>query len=178
MATVGTTVDQSVKPETITYGVLGNKVKTGTDAEGNDTYKTELKTISREKDLEAARKDGTLLFEQTFSYDRAGTVDGIVKVIHDPDEAVQVFNSGLKIRLNTRINALLTEVDDAGDPKFQPEEGTYDMRDTLNEPAQRKFLSPMEKVDKVLKGLNLTPEQVAQILANYATQPSPEASAE
>src|ERR1700742_4952335 len=124
MSTTATTVDVAVKPELITFGLIGQKVVTGKDNDGNDIVKTELKAASRDKEIASAKEKGTLLFEQTFSYDKAGTIEGILQVIKDPEEALAIFNAGLKTRLNSKVVALLTEEDEQGDPTFQPTEGS------------------------------------------------------
>src|ERR1700743_1514626 len=126
MSTTATTVDVAVKPELITFGLIGIKTVKGKDNDGNDIAETELKAASREKEIASAKEKGTLLFEQTFSYDKAGTVEGILQIIKDPEEAVAIFNAGLKTRLNTKVVALLTELDEQQEPAFQPTENSYD----------------------------------------------------
>lgn len=179
MSTVATTVDVNVKPEMISFGVIGTKVQTGTDTNNQPVYKTELKAASREKEIEKAKEDGTLLFEQSFSYDKAGSIEGITEVIKDAEEAVNIFNAGLKVRFNSKVVALLTEVDENGDPTFQPTESSFDMRDALNEPTQRRNLSPIDKAQKALLATGLPAETVAallaQVRANIAGQTAPTA---
>lgn len=165
MASESTVVDMAVKPESVNWALTSEQVPDGVDAQGQPKFKTVLKAISREKDIEEAKKKGTVALEQTFSYDRAGNVSGISQVIKDEDEATNIFNAGLKIKLNSRIKAMLEETDEEGNPAFQPVEGTFDMRDELNEPAQRRNLSPMDKALKVLIGLGMTKEQASAILA-------------
>lgn len=170
MGSTNTAVDMEIKPETITYALTAEQVNDGVDAQGQPKFKTELKAISREKDIAAAKEKGIVIVEQTFSYDRAGSVSGISKVIKDDEEAVNIFNSGLKIKLNSRIKAMLEEQDDEGNPAFQPVEGTYDMRADLNEPAQRRNLSPTDKALKVLIGLGMTREIALGLLQNAQAQ--------
>lgn len=156
MSTTATVSEMAVKPEAVTFGLQATTVTTGKDNNGNDIQKTELKAISREKELESSRKNNQLLFEQTFSYDLANNLDGLLNITKgDADEAVAIFNAGLKIRLNSRLKALLEDVDEDGNPTFQPVEGTYDLRDILAEPAQRRNLSPSDKAVRVLIGLGM-----------------------
>lgn len=170
MGNSATTVDMAVKPEIITFGLQATQVSDGVDANNQPKHKTVLKAISREKDLEEAKKDGTLLFEQSMSFDRAGALSGISSIIKDEEEAVNIFNSGLKVKLNSKVKALLEDVDEEGNPTFQPVEGNYDLRDLLNEPAQRRNLSPTDKAIRVLIGLGMTKEQAAALVSTAQTQ--------
>ena len=58
------------------------------------------------------------------------------------------------------------------DPMFEPVEGTYDLREVLNEAAQRRNLSPVDKAVKTLSGLGLSSEALAAIIAQIRTQVS------
>lgn len=169
MSSTATVTDMAVKPETITFALTAVKTPDGKDAAGEDKFKTVLKAVSRDKDIAEAKAKGELLIEQTFSFDRAGTVSGIAAVIKDEEEAVNVFNSGLKVKLNSKVKALLEDTDEEGNPTFQAIEGTYDLRDLLNEPAQRRNLSPTDKALRVLMGLGLTKEAALGILAQSQT---------
>jgi hypothetical protein len=179
MATTATTVDMATKPEMITFGLIGTKTPDGTNADGTEKFKTELKAASRDKEIAKAKEDGTLLFEQSFTYDKAGTLEGIIEVIKDSEEALAIFNAGLKVRFNSKVVALLTEVDESGDPVFQPQEAAYDMRDALNEPSQKRNLSPIDKAAKALLATGLSSDQVAallaQVRANIGGQTAPTA---
>lgn len=173
MSTIATVTDMAVKPETITFALIGSRVKTGTDAEGNDVFKTEYKAASAEKTIAEAKEKGAVAFEQTFSFDKAGTVAGILSVIKDEEEAVAIFNAGLKVKLNNKVKQLLEGVDEAtGDPTFEPQEGSYDLRDALNEAAQRRNLSPVDKAIKTLSNLGLGEEALANLIANLRSQVS------
>lgn len=165
MGNSNTTIDMAVKPETVTFGLVGTQTPDGTDAQGAPKFKTELKAVSRDKDIQTAKEKGELLFEQTFSFDRAGTLAGIPQVIKDEEEAINIFNAGLKVKLNSRVKAMLEELDENGNPTFQPVEGNYDLADVLNEPAQRRNLSPTEKAIRVLVGLGMTREQATALVS-------------
>src|SRR5271169_5642348 len=128
MSTTATTTDMSVKPETITFALIGTQIKTGVDTEGNPTYKTEYKAASAEKTIAEAKEKNLVSFEQTFSYDKAGTVAGILAVIKDEEEALAIFNAGLKVKLNNKVKQLMEATDETtGDPTFEPVEGTFDL---------------------------------------------------
>jgi len=170
MGSANTTIDMAVKPETVTFGLVGSQVPDGVDANNQPKFKTELKAVSRDKDIAAAKEKGELLFEQTFSYNRAGSIEGISQIIKDEEEAVNIFNAGLKVKLNSRVKAMIEEIDDDNNPAFQPVEGTYDLTDVLNEPAQRRNLSPTEKAIRVLVGLGMTREQATALVSTAQTQ--------
>ena len=83
----GTAVTLDTKPEVITFGVIADETPDGTHADGTPKTKITLRAASRENDLEKARKDGNLIIEQSFAYDKAGTLAGISQVV-DSEEAV------------------------------------------------------------------------------------------
>lgn len=170
MASATTTVDLAVKPETITYGLIVRSIPDGTNADGTPKHKLVLRAVSRESEikeaLEAFEKGEIQFQQQSFSFDKAGTLAGITEVIKDPEEALAIFNAGLKVRFNTKVVSLLTGTDDEGNPDFQFVEGNYDMRAAMNEPSQKRNLSPMDKATKTLTALpGVTPEKLAQIMA-------------
>jgi hypothetical protein len=156
MATSPITTDtkMALRPETLTYGVIGERVITGKDNAGNDLFKTDLNATINEKAIAKAKENGTLLFEQTVSFDLAGTIEGFTQVIKDTDECVDVFNAGVKsARITPRVRTLLTAVDEQGNPSFQPVEGSYDIRELINEEATKKNLTPTEKALRALRPL-------------------------
>jgi hypothetical protein len=166
MATLTTITDMAIKPEVVTFGLIAEQTTTGNDVHGNPQFKTTYRAASREKELASAKAAGTLLFEQSFSYDKAGTIEGITEVIRDAEEALSIFNAGLKVKFNQKVVALMIEEDDEGNPVFQPVEGSYDMRDALNEIAQRRSLSPTDKAIRTLKGIpGMSEEALAAIIA-------------
>jgi len=184
MATTTTITDVAVKPELITFGVFSVQVKDGTDEGGAPKFKTEYKVTSKDSEIDKARTAGTLVSEQSFSYDRAGNADGILEVIKDSEEAATVFNAGLKTRLISRVTALLLDTDEEGNFSFQPVEGNYDLRELLNEAAQRRNLSPIDKAKKTLAGIpgmteDMLNAMIAQLRANLTpAQQSAQAAAE
>ena len=174
MTTLETSAGVDVKAELITYGKYQVSVADGTDADGQPKFKTEIKVTAKESEIEKARAAGTLIFEQTFGYDKAVTAAGITQVIKDEEEAAVIFNAGNKTRLNSRVTALLTATDEEGNPTFVPVDGIYDARDLLNEAAQRRNLSPIEKAAKTLAGLpNMSPELLATLLAQVRANMAP-----
>lgn len=171
MSTNATVTDMAVKPETITFALIGNQIKTGVDTEGNPVYKTEYKAASAEKTIAEAKEKGLVSFEQTFSFDKAGSVAGILSIIKDEEEAVAIFNAGLKVKLNNKVKQLMEATDETtGDPTFEPVEGTFDLRDTLNEAAQRRNLSPVDKAIKTLSGLGLSADALAALVGQLRAQ--------
>jgi len=172
--TTNTLSDLHVKPELITFGLYSVQVKDGTDESGVPKFKTEYKVTSKDTEIEKARTAGTLIHEQSFSYDRAGSAEGILEVIKDSEEAAAVFNAGLKTRLISRVTALLLDTDEEDNFSFQPIEGNYDLRDLLNEAAQRRNLSPLDKAKKTLAGIpGMTEEMLNSMIAQIRANLSP-----
>ena len=174
MASTSTLSDLAVKPELITFGLYSVQTKDGTDESGEPKFKTDYKVTSKDSEIEKARTAGTLIHEQSFSYDRAGTADGILEVIKDSEEAAAVFNAGLKTRLISRVTALLLDTDEEGNFSFAPIEGNYDLRELLNEAAQRRNLSPLDKAKKTLAGIpGMTEEMLNSMIAQIRANLSP-----
>lgn len=180
MASATTTVDIATKPEQVTYGLIVKRVPDGTDASGETKYKTTLRAISRESEIEEAKAlttpgnekyDSNVHFqEQTFSYEKAMTLAGISEVIKDADEAIKIFNAGLKVRFNSKVVGTLTATDDEGNPAFEFQTGSVDMRGVLNEPTSTRGLSPTDKALKTLAGTGVDASVLAQIQALLAQQ--------
>lgn len=174
MATTNTISDVDVKPELITFGLYSIQVKDGTDESGAPKYKTDYKVTSKDSEIEKARTAGTLITEQSFSYDRAGSAAGILEVIKDSEEAATVFNAGLKTRLISRVTSLLLDTDEEGNFSFQPVDGNYDLRELLNEAAQRRNLSPIDKAKKTLAGIpGMTEEMLNMMIAQLRANLTP-----
>lgn len=167
MSTTATTVDMSTKPELITFALIEEKIADGFESDGTTPrYKSELRAASREKDIADAKLKNQVLVEQSFSFDMPGTFEGILEVIPDKDEALQIFKAGYKTRINSRTVALMTETDADGNPAFQAVEGNYDIRALLQEPAQKRNLSPMDKAVKALSGIpGISADMVAALIA-------------
>lgn len=167
MASAITTTDLSVKPEIISFALIEDKIADGFESDGNTVrYKSELRAASREKDIKDATEKNQVLFQQSFSYDMPATFEGILEVIPDKEEALQIFKAGFKTRLNSRIVADITATDSDGNPTFQPVEGNYDFRERLKEEAQKRNLSPMDKAEKALSNIpGLDPATVQALLA-------------
>jgi hypothetical protein len=171
MSTLSTVVDLAIKPEIVTFGLIAIQVPDGTDTAGEPKFRTEFKAASREKEIATAKENNTLVFEQSFSYDKAGSYEGLAQVIKDPEELLSIFNAGLKVKFNQKVVALMTEVDEEGNPAFQPVEGSFDMRDSLNEPAQRRSLSPIDKAIRTLKAIpGMSDDAINSIVASLRAQ--------
>lgn len=167
MGTAATTVDLTTKPEIITFALIEEKSADGFEPDGTTPrYKSELRAASREKDIAEAKTKNQVLAEQSFSFDMPGTFEGILEVIPDKDEALQIFKAGYKTRINSRTVALMTETDAEGNPTFQPVDGNYDIRELLREPAQKRNLSPFDKAAKALSSIpGLSTDAVAALIA-------------
>jgi hypothetical protein len=173
MASTNTIIDLATKPEIITFGLYSVQTKDGTDESGEPKFKTEYKVTSKDSEIEKARTAGTLVHEQSFSYERAGSAEGIIEVIKDSEEAAAVFNAGLKTRLISRVTALMLDTDEEGNFAFMPVEGNFDLRELLNEPAQRRNLSPIDKAKKTLSAIpgmtdDMLNAMIAQLRANLS----------
>lgn len=175
MSTTATTVDLSTKPTTVTYAAF-TVTKEIKNEDGSVTKEQSIKSTMRDKEIEEAKKNGTFLFEQSFSYDLAGTPEGIAQLGIPEDEIVAIFNNGLKAKIGRLIVQTMQEQDANGDAAFQPVEGNFDARSYGAEVTGRRGMTDVEKAINTLKKLNgVSPDMIASFLAQLQSQLSPAA---
>ncbi len=159
-----TSSDVAIKPENITYNVY---VKL--NAEGKVDVKETVYTAS-EKQIEKYNKPDSgfsLAKTQTIRVYKAGTVDGFVTLIGDNEEAVNIINRGLAKKTNQKIADFLTGFDETTQSFVNDQtDEVVDTRDMLQEPTQRRNLSPTEKAVRALKQIpGFDNDKIMQILA-------------
>jgi hypothetical protein len=145
MATTNTTVDMALKPQTLDYAVIEvhKEVK---NEDGTTSKDISFVAITGVKEIAKAKEAGKLKFEQTVSWDDAGNDEGMKQVIKNEKDRAAVFNAGVKSsRINPRVKRVLEEQDENGNLTFEPIQGAFDIRELINEPAQRRTLTDMEK---------------------------------
>jgi len=165
-------ISPDVRPETATFALQVEQTPDGTDAQGAPKFKTEFNVITKGKDLDTIKEKNpdSILIEQTFGYMKPTSPEGFAVAIPDPDEQVIIFNAGLASRFRSKAAQLLKGLDDDGNPAFQPVEGTYDMQSVLNEPLQRRNLTPAEKLERALVAAGLPEDMIANFLQQAAAQ--------
>lgn len=113
-----------------------------------------------------------IVFEQSGKFPKALTLVGIIQLTPDEGEskgeAVNLYNRGLKVKLQNRFRSILTSKDDNGEPAFEPQQGAYDLTSEAASPTQKRGLSPLDKVMKILTGASDAQKQA--ILAALANQ--------
>lgn len=125
------------------------------DSEGKIQPK-ETKIVTAGKDNKTwadldADKSYTLAIEQTVREYKAGSWDAIASLIPDEDERLVIFNSGLNAKSDRKLKAELSEIDDAGtNLTFEPSD-LYDTLDLIQEPTQRRNLTPVEKATRQIR---------------------------
>ena len=144
---------------TSSVGIITNnetyRVYVKLDNEGKIQLKeTKVVTSGKENktwnDLDAD-KDYTLAIEQSVREYKAGSWDAIVSLIPDEDERLIIFNSGLNAKSDRKLKSVLTEVDDAGtNLTFEPV-SLYDTLDLIQEPTQRRNLTPVDKAIRSIR---------------------------
>ena len=161
-ATAGVQISSSNE----TYRVYGK-----TNADGKIV---EVKVVTAGKDnatwnkLEAEGWQQS--FEQTAREYQARTLDGAKTLVPDEEELVNIFNAGLAAKSDRKLKALFSELtDDEKDFKFTPVE-VYDTQELIQEPTQKKNLTPEDKalrqVRLAIKTLNptATEEQIEEMV--------------
>lgn len=107
-------------------------------------------------------KKGTEVFRQSGRFYKASNEAGANELIPDEKERTQMFNRGIMVKQQNRFRAKLVETDEDGNIVFQGSDGAYDLREIVASPTQRRGLTPLEKLERVLEGL---PKEVRQAYA-------------
>jgi hypothetical protein len=93
-----------------------------------------------------------LALEQTVKEYEVGTIAGLTQLIEDPEEAVNIINSGLTQKSNAKLKAEFTALNAEGtNLAFEPVTGAYDTIDMLNEARKRRNLSPIDKAKNSMR---------------------------
>lgn len=150
--------------------VVVKETSTEKDDKGNETTNVVYKSYPKDTfqdDKGVAKKAGEIVFSQTGKFPKALTLQGILTLCPDSGdskgEAVNMFNRGLKVKLQNRFRGILTETDKDGNLSFEPQESSYDLTEEAASPTQKRGSSPLDKIMKVLQGAS--PEQRALIMA-------------
>lgn len=190
MSTSATILDQSatsatlpVKKENVTFAVV---VKT--DEHGKIT---ETRATSREKDIANLKRTGevpygsmkdasgnivpnpkeieVIAFEQTVIRPLAGTVAGFAEIVPDVDVQLEIINTGIRAKWNSKVLTALTELDAEGNLAFQPVEPTYDATSLVSAASERApKMTDVEKAFKAISNIS-NPELLAQLQAMIAS---------
>ena len=166
-------------------------VKLGTVTEG-DTSKTVIteqrilaETSAKDKktglaqNWQKAEDDGLILFSENavITY-TAKTLEGFDALIPDADQRLYIFNAGLSTVQTAKANAFMkSNVENAAEPTPEFNQSDLDMRVGIGEDGeysiqvapQRRSLSDQEKLEKTLKGLNLSTADLEALLLQVAS---------
>lgn len=189
MSTSATILDQSatsaslpVKKENVTFAVV---VKT--DEHGKIT---ETRATSREKDIANLKRadygklpdpnnPGSFItnpketeqiaFEQTVIRPLAGTVAGFAEIVPDVDVQLEIINTGIRAKWNSKVLTALTELDAEGNLAFQPVEPNYDATALVSAASERA--PKMTEGEKALKAISniQNPELLSQLQGMIAS---------
>lgn len=167
MATaIASTPDLAVKSENVVFERYTKVVYTQSEPTKVQEVKTAILSNPKPEEQQKLLADGYVLeFTQTVRVDKAGTVEGMAQIVTDAEELVTVFNRGLQSKLNQKLNSLFKESNEDGTATFQSTEEIYDPSELINEPTQRRSLSPVEKAIKGLEKSGIPAEMLAQAIA-------------
>lgn len=119
---------------------------------------SEGKIITKENKVVRAGKDGktwaeldadttyTNYFQDiTVRRYKANSIEGARQLVPDEEEFVNLFNAGLRAKGDRQVTAVVTKItDDESNFTFE-NNGVLDTLDLIQEPTQRKNLTPVEK---------------------------------
>ena len=165
-------------------------VKLGTVTEG-DTTKTVIseKRIMQETAAKAssglsqnwqkAEDDGLAVFNENevISY-AVNSQEGFELLIPDADQRLYIINAGLGNLQTSKAQAFMKAMaENTTEPTPQFNQHTLDLRVGLGEDneysiqvaPQRRTLTDQQKLEKTLKGLNLSPAELQQLLLSVAS---------
>jgi hypothetical protein len=164
-ATVATP-DLAVKSENVVFERYTKVTMSQTEPTKVDKIETAILSNPKPEDQQKLTDAGyTLEFSQTVRVDKAGSVEGMSQIVTDPEELVTIFNRGLNSKLNQKLNSLFKESNEDGSATFQSTEDVFDPSELINEPTQRRSLSPIEKAIKGLEKSGISADMLAQAIA-------------
>ena len=103
-------------------------------------------------DKEKEQSNGyQLALEQTVREYKAGSWDAIASLIPDEEERLTIFNSGLNSKSDRKIKSELSKLDDAGTNLATEPTDLYDTLDLIQEPTQRRNLTPVDKAIRSIR---------------------------
>jgi hypothetical protein len=147
--------------------ITDTKIQAEAQAKVTDTKSPYVGMAVNWAKLEA---DGYTLFsENEFVRYTVKSIDGFKHLISTEDQQVYIIQAGLNYIQNAKSNKLMDElVEGATEPTPASNQETIDLREAINEPPSRKSLTDMEKLNRLLAGLNLTAEQKKDLLVSLA----------
>lgn len=137
--------------------------KNGQNEDGTD--KVEYKIVNEKVGEEVAKtgifdkKEVISCESQSFTEYFANSDAGETELIPDEGERNAMFNRGVSTKQDNKARQLLSAVDENGDWSFAVTATSYDMREDLKVPTNRR-LSPFEKLTNELTTTALTPQML------------------
>lgn len=173
MSTSAIITDQSatsavvpVKKESVTFAVVVT-----TDEHGKIDPKS-VRATSREKDINNLKRSDygktpdpnnpgqfvanpkeqeVIAFEQTVVRPLAGTEEGFAEIVSDADVRLEIINTGIRAKWNSKVLTALTELDSEGNLAFQPVEPSFDATSLVSAASERA--PKMSDEEKALKAI-------------------------
>jgi hypothetical protein len=147
--------------------ITDTKIQAEAQAKVTDTKSPYAGTAVNWAKLEEAGY--TLFSENEFVRYTVKSIEGFKHLISTEDQQVYIIQAGLNYIQNAKSNKLMDElVEGATEPTPASNQETIDLREAINEPPSRKSLTDMEKLNRLLAGLNLTAEQKKDLLVSLA----------
>lgn len=153
-------------------------IKTSTDATGKTVVdKIQAKAASAKlgkrggpENWEKMEDEGfTTISENEFTRYTVKSLDGFTHLVPNEAQQLYILNAGLGYIQNAKSNSMMVElVDNAPEPTPVHANETIDLREAINEEPTRKMLSNEEKLQKLIAGLGLAPDQIAALLLSAA----------
>lgn len=188
-----TTAAIPVKKETVTFAVVVT-----TDEHGKITS---TRATSREKDIanlerttpvpygkmkdpndpnsglvDNPKETEVIAFKQNVIRPLAGTIEGFAEIVPDVDVQLEIINTGIRAKWNSKVLTALTELDAEGNLAFTPVEPNYDGSPLVAVASERAAkLTDGEKAFKAIANIkdpNLLAQLQAMIASLTAAQPA------
>jgi len=164
--------------EKVTYRAYVKFKEDGTIADIQ--AKAQVKDETNWKKLEA---EGWVQFNQNdFIRYNVKTMAAAELLVPDEAQRVYIFQAGLNYLQNAKANKKSVEVKEGTDTVNVQAEPVYnddeiDLQESINEPPERRSLSPLEKLQKLLSGMNLSQDAKNELLVEAAKQMAAAAAA-
>jgi len=153
----------SLTQEKVTYRGYAKLDEKGVITDFNSKQES-VKNASWEK----LEKSGyTLLNQNEFIKYTVNSDDGFKLLVPDEAQRLYIVQAGLNYVQNSKANTFMSERQEGAGNENNPayNEQVIDLRDAINEPPSKRALTDQQKLERLVKQMGLSPEQMGVMFA-------------
>jgi len=176
MATSNTQLQPVGNGQQESGSLIQEKVTYRTYVKLND--KGEIEEKNSKQEASAKNKDGlaknwekleekgyTVWNENEFLKYTVNSVAGFNELVPDEEQRVYIIQAGLNYVQNAKANVKMTETVEGDDNTPAYNGRTIDLKDEINKEPSKRSLTDLQKVERTLKGMNLSAEEFRNMMA-------------